>query len=187
LRIIAGKYRSRKINYGSEPPRKKNGVSVYRPTTDRAKESLFNILNNMIDFDSIVCLDLFAGSGALGFEAISRGAASCDFVEISFKQLRQIQRTADELGVAGIVNIHQSDVFDFLVSCNIESYDLVFADPPYDFNKYDQLFRLVSQKLGGIFVIEHSGDMSFLYDTKRFEQAGKKIGITQFKIFSAKA
>jgi len=186
MRIIAGKYRSRRIYYGKETAWKKNDQTAYRPTTDRAKESLFNVLNNIIDFDSITCLDLFAGSGSLGFEAVSRGAAGSDFVEISFKQLRQLQRTASELGINEQVNIFQSDVSDFLSSADLSAYDLIFADPPYDYNKYETLTRIILQNLKGIFVIEHASDINVLYDTNRFDVINKKIGITQFKIFSSK-
>lgn len=186
MRIIAGKYKSRKIHYGKEAETNNKKAAGYRPTTDRAKESLFNVLNNIIDFDSVSCLDLFAGSGSLGFEALSRGAAECDFVEISFKQLRQIQRTSDDLGISAQICIYQSDVMDFLYSCTIQKYDLVFADPPYDYNKYGELTNIIFRDLKGIFVLEHSSSPALLYDTNRFDVISKKIGITNFKIFSPK-
>lgn len=187
MRIIAGKYKSRKIHYGKASSGSKDKDNdVYRPTTDRAKESVFNTLNNIIDFDSTTCLDLFAGSGSLGFEALSRGASRCDFVEISFKQLRGLQRTAAELDVTDQVKIYQSDVLDFLYGNSINDYDCIFADPPYDYNKYDALFNTIFQSLQGIFVLEHSANMHLLYDTNRFSVKSKKIGISKFEIFMLK-
>jgi 16S rRNA (guanine966-N2)-methyltransferase len=188
MRIIAGKYRSRRIH--SAHPGQENCIqsakSSYRPTTDRAKESLFNTLNNIIDFDSVACLDLFAGSGALGFEALSRGGASCDFVESSSLQLKSIIKTADDLKVTEQVTIHNSNALDFLSIAEGRFYDIIFADPPYQFDKYDVLLQKVFNINFSIFVLEHSGISGMMYDTNRFNELNKVIGITHFKIFSTK-
>lgn len=188
MRIIAGKYKSRKIFSDISPQRKKLPLenSTYRPTTDRAKETLFNMLNNLIDFDSVKCLDLFAGSGALGFEALSRGAASCDFVDNSSRQLSQIKRTAEELNAAGVINLFNCDVFDFLDDNSNVYYDLIFADPPYGFGSYDTLQNKIFSVEFGIFVLEHSAAVSLLYDSVKYDVINKSVGTTNFKIFSAK-
>ncbi|HJY62762.1 MAG TPA: RsmD family RNA methyltransferase [Ignavibacteria bacterium] len=188
MRIIAGKYKSRRIfsDHSSAGNFVRESKSTYRPTTDRAKESLFNVLNNLLDFDSVSCLDLFAGSGALGFESLSRGAASCDFVDVSVKQMRLINRTAEELNVLAQVNIYNSEVFDFLDGNENNSYDLIFADPPYNYDKYDILISKVIKAGFGIFVLEHPPHVSLLYDSKRYDMISKTIGITNFKIFSSR-
>lgn len=188
MRIIAGKYKSRRI-YSAGEKAKRGAVeqkSTYRPTSDRAKESLFNILNNLIDFESITCLDLFAGSGSLGFEAISRGAESCDFVDKSSVNLNNIERTAGELDISDNVNLINSDVLDFLEINADFYYDLIFADPPYNYDFFEVLCGKIFKKSFGIFVLEHPSGVNILYDTKRFDMAGKTIGTTNFKIFSTK-
>jgi len=185
MRIIAGKYKSRKIISGLKESIQAS-KSSFRPTTDRAKESLFNTLNNIIDFDSVTCLDLFAGSGSLGFEAISRGAASCEFVDNSVNQVKLILHTAEYLGISDQIMVNRSDVIDFLTSNPGDSYDLVFADPPYSYEKYDILMQKVFDLNFGIFVLEHPGTGKLMYDTNRFNEINKAIGFTNFKIFSTK-
>jgi len=188
MRIIAGKYKSRRIH--SVNTRKSSGIrsakSSFRPTTDRAKETLFSTLNNLIDFDSVACLDLFAGSGALGFESLSRGADSVEFVENSYKQVRSILQTADELNVNEQIIVQNCDVMDYLAGITGRSYDLVFADPPYLYDKYDILLQKVFDINFSIFVLEHSGSADMMYDTNRFSEINKVTGITHFKIFSTK-
>lgn len=188
MRIIAGKYRSRRIH--SVNPGRESSIqslkSSYRPTTDRAKESLFNTLNNIIDFDSVSCMDLFAGSGSLGFEALSRGGSSCEFVESSLLQLKSIIKTAEDLKVTEQVTVHNSNVLDFLSIAEGRSYDIIFADPPYSFDKYDILLQKVFNINFSIFVLEHSGIAGMKYDINRFNEINKVIGITHFKIFSTK-
>lgn len=188
MRIIAGKYRSRRIH--SVNPGRGNCLmeakSSFRPTTDRAKESLFNTLNNLIDFDSVTCLDLFAGSGALGFEALSRGAASVEFVENSAKQVKCILETTEELGVNEQVTVHNCSAIDFMTGANGRFYDIIFADPPYSYDKYDVLLQKVFDTGFSIFILEHGGKVNMMYDTNRFNEINKVTGITHFKIFSAK-
>jgi 16S rRNA (guanine(966)-N(2))-methyltransferase RsmD len=188
LRIIAGKYKSRRV-YSSPADFKssvKKNTGGYRPTSDRAKESLFNVLNNIIDFDRISCLDLFAGSGSLGFEALSRGAASCDFVEISDKQIKLIEKTAKELKVEQHIRLYCNNAISFLGQNRSFSYDLIFADPPYQFTKYEVLLSKVFDINFGIFVLEHPADCELLYDTNRFDVISRTVGTTGFKIFSSK-
>lgn len=188
MRIIAGKYKSRKIfsSHSSPVHSVQSGKSTYRPTTDRAKETLFNILNNLIDFDSVKCLDLFAGSGALGFEALSRGAAYCDFVDTSSSQLSQIKRTAEVLDAVDSINLFGGDVLDFLEDNSNAYYDLIFADPPYDYGYYDSLQQKIFSLRFALFVLEHSSAVSLLYDTNKFDVISRRIGTTNFKIFSSK-
>lgn len=193
MRIIAGKYKSRRIyslphskSLSSKKRLSKKDAAWLRPTTDRAKETLFNVLNNIIDFDSVTCLDLFAGSGALGFEAISRGAKECNFVEVSSKQDLLIKQTAAGLGCGENITIYREDALKFLMLNEGVSYDLIFADPPYDYEHYDELVAHVLMLKFSIFVLEYGLSSDFMYNLNEYDVIDKKIGVTNFKIFVTK-
>lgn len=189
MRIISGKYKSRRV-YTSSPAKEncvKGNISGFRPTTDRAKETLFNVLNNILDFEDITCLDLFAGSGSLGFEALSRGAVKCDFVETTAKQTAMIKKTAAELDCGGQIEIFSEDVLRFLKLNTGRVYDLVFADPPYAYENYSELITEAMYLKPGIFVLEYGSDFDFVYNTEDYDLIDKKIGAVSFKIFVSKA
>ena len=120
LRIIGGKWRGRTLGFEPEP-----GL---RPTTDRIRETLFNWLAPHIH--GARCADLFAGSGALGLEALSRGAAHCDFVDVSARVTRQISRLLETLGASEQASCHCAEAEQFLAQAT-GSFDLVFVDPPF--------------------------------------------------------
>lgn len=132
MRIISGKYKSRKL----VAPK---GDST-RPTSDRARESLFNVLSNLLDFEGISVLDLFAGSGAFAFEALSRGATKATLVEQNRKVIEAIRENSQALEIGPQVQIFQKDVYQWLSQITIDDrrsaigipFDLIFADPPYD-------------------------------------------------------
>jgi len=194
LRIIAGKYRSRKVYTlphehalsKGRSSKQKSSSEGFRPTTDRAKETLFNILNNIIDFDSVTCLDLFAGSGSLGFEAMSRGAKECDFVENSQKQAELIKQTSLELGCSENITMYREDALKFLLQADGTSYDIIFADPPYDYEHYDLLVKSVLNLKFSIFVLEYGDSGSFMYNANEYDVIEKKVGAANFKIFVTK-
>lgn len=123
MRIIAGTYRSRTI----VTPK----GDATRPTTDRARESLFNILSHSFDLEGIRVLDLFAGSGAFGFEALSRGASHVTFVENDRKALEAIAANIKAFDADKETSIVKLDAYKWLSGAS-GAYDLVFADPPYD-------------------------------------------------------
>jgi 16S rRNA (guanine966-N2)-methyltransferase len=167
LRIISGKYKGRHIH----PPANLRA----RPTTDFARESLFNILNNHLDFEGLRVLDLFAGTGSIGFEFSSRGAASVEMIENNFTHADFIKRTAGLLGATNI-KVIRIDVFRFLPRIS-SKYDVVFADPPYDLDNFQEVPVLVLEQdiLGedGWFILEHSkrNDFSRLdgfYDHRKY-------------------
>ena len=121
LRIIGGQWRGRRLGFEASP-----GL---RPTTDRVRETLFNWLQPVIH--RARCLDLFAGSGALGLEALSRGAAHCDFIDTSSAALRQIEQHLALLGAGDRGNCHRSSAEAFLLGAS-RGYHVVFIDPPFE-------------------------------------------------------
>lgn len=187
MRIIGGKFRSRKVHSYIEPKNCiKGGISGYRPTTDRARETLFNVLNNIIDFESTECLDLFAGSGAIGFELLSRGAVKCDFVENSTKQLACIKKTADELGCTENISIYEENVLGFLKRPGKKFYDIIFADPPYGYEFYNELMKEILNTGFTIFVLEHAGESAGMFNLNDFDVIRRNVGLTNFTILIKK-
>ncbi len=128
MRIISGIYKSRKLIAPKG--------DTTRPTSDRARESLFNVLSNLIDFEDISVLDLFAGSGAFAFEALSRGATKATLVEQNRKVIETIRENAQALEIGPQIQIVQKDVYKWLSDTQPETRDakpdLIFADPPYE-------------------------------------------------------
>lgn len=152
MRIISGIYSGRVLS--SKIP---EGT---RPTTDMAREALFNSLNNIITFENIRVLDLFAGTGAIGIEALSRGALLSVFIESGFKQIQTIKSNLEILKInSSQAKIIKRKVLDFLTSTkDEEKYDLIFADPPYKLNEYSSILEIISDKkilnLEGLIVLE---------------------------------
>jgi 16S rRNA (guanine(966)-N(2))-methyltransferase RsmD len=177
LRIIGGKYKGRKI----VPPR---GFKA-RPTTDFARESLFNILNNRVDFEAISVLDLFSGTGSISYEFASRGAKEVHLVEMDMRHISGIRRIIKELGITNIKTIH-IDVKAYLKTCTVR-YDVVFADPPYELSWLKEIPDLVTGsgivKEDGFFILEHPRDMSFSSHKLFFEH--RNYGGVNFSFFRA--
>lgn len=121
VRIIGGRYRSRLLRFPSRP-----GL---RPTPDRVRETLFNWLGQ--DLSGQDCLDLFAGSGALGFEAVSRGARRAVMVDSDQRAYQALTLSARELGCDAAVELHRSNALEFVRKCT-DAFDIVFLDPPFD-------------------------------------------------------
>ena len=176
MRIISGKFRGRQIHPPANLP--------VRPTTDSAKESLFNILNNTIGFENLDVLDLFAGTGSISFEFFSRGCNSVTAVDIEHKCIHFIKQTA-ELMKADNLDAIRMNCFQFLKLPG-RSYDLIFADPPYDLDGIDSLPDLICGghmlKEDGLFILEHSKDYSFV-ESPNFSQH-RKYGGVNFTFFS---
>ena len=160
LRIIAGEFKGRRL----EVPK----GSTVRPTADRVREAWFSILQQEIP-DARV-LDLFAGSGALGFEALSRGAARVDFVETHRVSLTTLKANIEALKVEDRVTIHRMDALRFAERLQPGAYDVAFADPPYatdDAARLVALFR--ATPFARVFSIEHAADQIFDGgDTRRY-------------------
>lgn len=155
MRIISGKYRGKIIR----PPQNFNA----RPTTDLAKESLFNILVNRYDISDIAVLDLFSGTGSISYEFASRDCPIVHLVEINHKNFAFIMKTIRELGFKQI-RATQANVTGFLSTCQTK-YDIIFADPPYDLSWLQELPDMVLEhdllKPGGVFILEHPRSVNF--------------------------
>ena len=145
LRIIAGKWRGRRIEFPA--------AAQLRPTPNRVRETLFNWLRDRIEGSA--CLDLFAGSGALGIEALSRGAESCLFVEQDRKLAENLRVQLEFLGDSS--RVVQTSAFKFLDTADDELFDIVFADPPFQMQIEELLDRLRSKlRLNGMLYIEQA-------------------------------
>lgn len=155
MRIIRGKYGRRRFDVP--------GNITARPTTDFARENIFNVIENIIDMEGIRALDLFAGTGAISFELLSRGAASVTAVERAPVQGRFITETARKLGDENL-HLIRMDALRYIATAPA-SFDFVFADPPYDMDRFEDIpARILASGLiapGGLFIIEHSGKHDF--------------------------
>ena len=175
MRIIGGTHRKRMIH----PP--KNFKA--RPTTDRAKESLFNILSNYIDFSEIKVLDLFGGTGSISYEFASRGCNNITCIELNYKHYVFIKETINNLGFSQI-KAYKSDVLKFLNKYT-DKYDIIFADPPYDLPEIDTIPDIIfNNKLlnkNGLFILEHSDKTLFTNHPKLKEH--RNYGGVNFSIF----
>lgn len=176
MRIISGNYKGRRITAPKKLP--------VRPTTDMAKEGLFNILNNRFYFDEISVLDLFAGTGNISYEFASRGATKITAVDADYGCIQFITKTSDEfeMGISGI----KSDALSFLEKTSLSS-DIIFADPPYDMAQedFERIPELVFERNlllpEGQLVIEHSKQMD-LSHLEHFSNQ-RKYGGSVFSFF----
>ena len=159
MRIVSGFLKGRRFS----PP----SSFKARPTTDQARESLFNILNNLIDFEEQVVLDLFSGTGAMSYEFASRGCKSVTAIEKNYAHYKFIKSTTQELGLNKTIKIKKVDAFK-LLSKIPESYTLIFADPPFNLPQIAHIPEMVmhSDHLTneGLFILEHGPDQNFESD-----------------------
>lgn len=176
MRIISGLYGGRRFDAPRNLPA--------RPTTDIAKESLFNILVNRMELEGIHALDLFSGTGSISFELVSRGAARVISVERGNIQQNYIAQIHDRLQLGTEHQLVRGDVFRYLNTCR-ESFDFIFADPPYDLRELPDVPRLVLEskllRPGGIFVMEH-GKTNDFSDHPLFVEM-RTYGAVHFSIF----
>jgi len=176
MRIISGKFGGRRIS----PPAK---MPYTRPTTDIAKESLFNILQNRIAFEGIKTLDLFGGTGNISYELASRGATDLTIVEKDNQMYGFIKKNIEMLRIENC-KLLKLDVFTFLATC-IERYDFIFAGPPYALGNIDELPKIiVSKKLiapDGFFVLEHTPRNN--YEKFKGFSFQRNYGTTLFSFF----
>jgi len=176
MRIITGLHGGRKIS----PPKK---MPHTRPTTDLAKEGLFNILENNLDIPLLKTLDIFGGTGSISYELASRGAADLTIVEKDPEMYDFIKKTSTELNFKNI-NVIKMDVFRFIQQCS-ETFDFIFAGPPYALTTIDDLpviiFNKNLLKQNGWFILEHTPANS--YKTFAQYKTQRNYGTTVFSIF----
>jgi len=179
MRIVSGEFGGRRFSPPARIPA--------RPTTELAREGLFNMLSNTIDIEGIKTLDLFGGTGSISYELASRGAADLTLVERDPTTLDFIKKTAQELGIADRLHIIRGDVFKFMKQ-STDQYDFIFADPPYALHNIDELPLLVFERKmllpGGIFVLEHAPRNNYQKHPD-FERM-KNYGTTIFTFFKQK-
>ena len=176
MRIIGGELGRRRINPPANMPHT-------RPTTDIAKEGLFNIIENNLDIEELKTLDLFGGTGNISYELASRGANDLTIVEKDSKMYEFIKKTAQELKLKNF-NVSKMDVFKFLDQCS-DKFDFIFAGPPYALGNIDDIPKLIFEKQllnkKGWFVLEHTPRNE--YKKFPFYTTERNYGTTVFSIF----
>jgi 16S rRNA (guanine(966)-N(2))-methyltransferase RsmD len=176
MRIISGKYGGRKINPPSKMPHT-------RPTTDVAKEGLFNIIENNISIPGIKTLDIFGGTGSISYELASRGAGELTIIEKDPKMYEFIKNKISELKIENC-EVIKSDVFRFLENCT-EKFDFIFAGPPYALKNIDDLPQIIHEKRllaeGGWFILEHTPANN--YENELMFKTMRNYGTTVFSFF----
>ena len=177
MRIITGIYKGRHFDI----PR----TFKARPTTDFAKENIFNVLMQYVDFDGATALDLFSGTGSISLELVSRGCRQVVSVEMDRDHHHFIQQCLQKLNCKACIPI-RGDVFRFLKSCH-QQFDFIFADPPYALQELPQIPDLVIEKQllkpEGIFVFEHGKDHDFSQHRHFLEH--RSYGSVNFSLFTA--
>lgn len=175
MRIISGRYRGRTI----VPPRNLRA----RPTTDFAKENLFNVLGNLVDFEELDVLDLFSGTGSISYEFASRDAKSVTSVEVNSVHHNFIRQTARDLKFENFYAV-KANVFLYLKSCT-KKFDLIFSDAPYDLEGSEEVIRLVFEREllteDGILIFEHSKEQD-VSNMPHYWQT-RSYGSVQFSFF----
>ncbi|MEO6611290.1 MAG: RsmD family RNA methyltransferase [Chitinophagaceae bacterium] len=177
MRIIGGEHGGRKFN----PP---NNMPYTRPTTDIAKEGLFNVLQHNLDFDAMKTLDLFGGTGSISYELASRGVTDLTIVEKDNAMYEFIRKTSLALRIENM-KVIRMDVFKFIQGCS-EKFDFIFAGPPYALTTIDDLPKMIFEKQllkkEGWFVLEHTPRND--YKTFPFYKTERNYGTTVFSTFA---
>ena len=176
MRIISGELGGRRFN----PP---NSMPNTRPTTDTAKEGLFNIIENNITLIGARSLDLFGGTGNISYELFSRGVRDLTIIEKDPEMYSFIEKTSAEMGMDDI-KIFRSDVFKYLDTCQ-ETFDIIFAGPPYAMGNIEDLPEVIFSRqllnIEGWFILEHTPRNNF--QKHPFFKTERKYGTTLFSIF----
>lgn len=175
MRIIRGKYGRRRFDVP-------HNITA-RPTTDFARENIFNVIYNLTDLEGKTAADLFAGTGAVSYELLSRGCSNVVAVEKASTQLNFIRKVKEQLGDENL-KIVRADVFKFVSTCR-EQFDFIFADPPYDLPRFGEVPELIMSsnmvKNGTLVVIEHSAKYDF--SALPFFVEHREYGSVNFSIF----
>lgn len=182
MRIIAGQFRGRTLSTVQD--------LTIRPTTDRAKQTIFDILSNRMEFEGIRVLDLFAGSGSLGLEALSRGAQEIVFVEKSRSPINALESNISALKCEQQCTVYPADVFWYLKHTQ-QAFDLVFVDPPYKLEEIGTLPSAIYNSSvvneGSYVVMEHSKESEIELSDANYEITRKTFGQTIVLILRTKS
>ncbi len=179
MRIIRGEYGRRRFNVPAN--------ITARPTTDFARENIFNVIENRLDIEGIRALDLFGGTGAVTFELLSRGAAHVTCVEKAGVQAGFISKVAKDLGCIDRLTLIRGDVFKWIKTARgkVQPFDFIFADPPYDMPNFDAVAPAVLDggllAPDGLFILEHSAKRSYA-DLPAFDEH-RAYGSVNFSLF----
>jgi 16S rRNA (guanine966-N2)-methyltransferase len=177
MRIISGTFKGRRFI-----PPAKNWPT--RPTTDIAKEGLFNILNNRIDFEETIMLDLFGGTGSHCYEFISRGCTDATYVDTHGPAVAFVKNVSEELKITDCISIQKMDVFKFIAGSK-KSYDYIFAGPPYPLPTLNtipaKIFETQILAEDGLFIMEHNPNHNFKAHKNYVEE--RNYGSTIFSFF----
>lgn len=180
MRIIGGEFKGRKFI-----PPAKNWPT--RPTTDFAKEGLFNILSNRIDLADIRMLDLFGGTGNHSYEAISRGCRDVTYVDQHFGCVKFVKETSELLQIQDILKVTKADVKKYISSFTSQPFDYIFAGPPYALNWLRDLPNLILEKQmltdNGLMIIEHDQQCDFSNHPSLSQS--RKYGLAIFSFFES--
>lgn len=180
MRIVGGEFSGRRFSPPTSTPA--------RPTTDVAKEGLFNTLENLMDIERAKTCDLFGGTGSISYELASRGAADLVLIERDMGNINFIKKITIDLGISDKLKIIRGDVFKFMKQ-SIDSYDFIFAGPPYALVNIDDIPMLVFEKNmlspGGIFVLEHTPRNDYQHHPRFMRM--KNYGTTIFSFFNQPA
>lgn len=177
MRIVGGMFSGRRFSPPSSTPA--------RPTTDIAKEGLFNTLENLLDLEGISTCDLFGGTGSISYELASRGAKELTLIERDLTNINFIKKIAKDLGIESQLNIIRGDVFKFIKQQR-DRYDFIFAGPPYALQNIDDIPLLVFEKNmlaeNGVFVLEHTPRNDYQQHPRFLRM--KNYGTTVFSFFT---
>jgi len=160
MRIISGEFKGRLIRVPDS--------KLIRPTTDRVRETFFNLLNNRVSFENINVLDLYSGSGSLGLECLSRGAASVDFVEKNYVIYKNLQENIASLSLELKSRVHKIEAVKFTSLNDHKQYDLILADPPFF---KDDIYKVVEN----ILTNRYLADDSFLFIERSIQTKEKDM------------
>ncbi len=176
MRIIAGQWGGTRIH----PP---TTMPHTRPTTDIAKEGLFNILHHQLHWEGMHCLDLFAGTGAISYELASRGVAHVSLVEKDFKMVSFIKKNISTFNFSHL-HVYAMNVFTFMSQCH-NHFDLIFAGPPYQLPQLKDIPTLIFEqhllKENGLFILEHTNEYN--WETHPHFKQKRNYGTTIFSFF----
>jgi len=177
MRIISGTLKGRRFS----PPKNFRA----RPTTDTAREALFNVLSHSLEIEELKVLDLFSGTGAISYEFASRGSREVVSIEKDANHQKYIKKTVEEFDLTSAINSHRADVFKYLKHAPKGHFNLVFADPPFDLPEFEKVHETVLQSdviaEGGVFILEHGPKQD--YSTHPNFQSLRKYGKVNFTFF----